>query len=116
MSSNVKTAVFWVVIICAVVLVYMAMKTSRGSSPKNMTVSELIQYVQDGKVKDATVSGTDVQGTLADNTQFHTTVPPTYTKLFDLFESKGVKWAAKEPSGNGWIGVMVQFVPILVIL
>ena len=33
MSSNVKTAVFWVVIICAVVLVYMAVKTGRGPTP-----------------------------------------------------------------------------------
>ena len=31
MNSNVKTAVFWVVILCAVFLVWMAVKTTRST-------------------------------------------------------------------------------------
>ena len=49
-NSNIKTAVFWVVIICAVVLVYMAVKTGRGAPPRNLTVSDFVTYIQDGKV------------------------------------------------------------------
>src|SRR5689334_19346829 len=118
MSSNVKTAVFWVVIICAVVLVYMAMKSGRGNSPRTLAVSEFVTYIQEGKVKDVSINGTDVQGTLTDgsNNQFRTTIPPNYTDVYKLLTEKGVKWAAKDPGGNSWVGLMVQFVPILVIL
>src|SRR5206468_936041 len=61
MSSNVKTAVFWVVIVCAVVLVYLAVKSGRGTAPQELSVSDFVTYVQDGKVKEAKIIGTDVQ-------------------------------------------------------
>ncbi len=83
MSGNVKTAVFWVVIICAVVVVYMAVKTGRGTPPQNLTVSQFVDDVQAGKVKEAAINGTDVQGTIVDNgvsSQFHTVIRPIIPK------------------------------------
>ena len=52
MSANVKTAVFWVVIICAVVLVYMAVKTGRGPASTNLSVSEFVSDIQAGTIKE----------------------------------------------------------------
>ena len=63
MSSNVKTAVFWVVIICAVVLVWMAVKTGRGTPPRAISVSEFVSLIQSDQVREADVTGTDVAGT-----------------------------------------------------
>lgn len=60
MSANVKTAVFWVVIICAIVLVYMLVKTGRGAPPRPLTASDFVNYIQEGKIKDAVITGTDV--------------------------------------------------------
>jgi cell division protease FtsH len=119
MSSNVKTAVFWVVIICAVVLVYMAVKTGRGPTPANLKVSEFVSYVQDGKIKDADITGTDVSGTLNDGgvaKQFHTVIPPNYPKIYDLLQEKGVKYTWKESTGSGWIGILFNAVPLLILL
>jgi cell division protease FtsH len=82
MSSNVKTAVFWVVIITAIAVVYMAIKSSRGAPPRNLSASDFVNYIQDGKIKDAVITGTDVQGKLADGvggtTEFHTVIPPNW--------------------------------------
>ena len=49
MNSNVKTAVFWIVILCAVVLVWMAVRTGRGPTPKNLAVSEFVNLVGAGQ-------------------------------------------------------------------
>jgi len=119
MSSNVKTAVFWVVIICAVVLVYMAVKTGRGSTPTNLSVSEFVTYVQDGKVKEANVTGTDVQGTLSDNgvtKPFHTVIPPNYPEIWKMLQEKGVKYTWKDSTGSGWVGILFNAVPVLILL
>src|SRR5690349_4271842 len=119
MSSNVKTAVFWVVIICAVVLVYMAVKTGRGPTPTNLSVSEFVTYVQDGKIKEANVTGTDVQGTLADNgvtRPFHTVIPPNYPEIWKMLQEKGVKYTWKDSTGSGWIGILFNAVPVLILL
>jgi cell division protease FtsH len=120
MSSNVKTAVFWVVIICAIVLVYMAVKTGRGAPPRNLTVSDFVTYIQEGKVKEANITGTDVQGTLVEANgvaqPFHTVIPPNYPDIYKMLTEKGVKWAAKDSTGNGWIGILFNAVPVLILL
>ena len=120
MSSNVKTAVFWVVIISAVLLVYMAVKTGRGTPPKSMTMSEFVQLIQDGKVKEADITGnTDVTGTYLNNgisTQYHTVIAGNYSKIYDLLNEKGVKYTVEKETTSGWIGTVLSFVPILILL
>ena len=117
MSSNVKTAVFWVVIVCAVVLVYLAVKSGRGTAPQELSVSEFVTYVQDGKVKDAKIIGTDAQGILSpDNRPFHTVIPPNYPEIYNIMQEKGVKYSWKDSTGNGWVGLLFNAVPVLILL
>ena len=119
MSSNVKTAVFWVVIICAVVLVYMAVRTGRGPTPTNLSVSEFVSDIQDGKVKDANITGTDVQGNLLENGSskpFHTVIPPNYPDIYKMLQEKGVKYTWKDSTGSGWISILFNAVPVLILL
>src|SRR5690242_11054534 len=116
MSSNVKTAVFWVVIICAVVLVYMAVKTGRGPTPQNLTVSQFVTAIEDGKIKDANITGTDVQGNLTDNKPFHTVIPPNYPEIYKMMQQKGINYSWKDSTGSGWIGILFNAVPVLILL
>ncbi|MFL6417470.1 MAG: ATP-dependent zinc metalloprotease FtsH [Bryobacteraceae bacterium] len=117
MSSNVKTAVFWVVIVCAVVLVYLAVKSGRGTAPQELAVSDFVTYVQDGKVKEAKIIGTDVQGTLiSDNRPFHTVIPPNYPEVYKVMQEKGVKYSWKDSTGSGWVGLLFNAVPVLILL
>jgi cell division protease FtsH len=119
MSSNVKTAVFWVVIICAVVLVYMAVKTGRGPTPTTLKVSDFVAYVQDGKIKEADITGSDVQGTMTEggmSKPFHTVIPPNYPEIYKMLQDKGVKYTWKESTGSGWIGILFNAVPVLILL
>ncbi|MBV8731208.1 MAG: ATP-dependent zinc metalloprotease FtsH, partial [Acidobacteriia bacterium] len=116
MSSNVKTAVFWVVIICAVVLVYMAVKTGRGPTPQNLTVAQFVTAITDGKIKDANITGTDVQGTLTDGKPFHTVVPPNYPEIYKMMQDKGINYSWKDSTGSGWIGILFNAVPVLILL
>ena len=119
MSSNVKTAVFWVVIICAVVLVYMAVKTGRGPTPSNLSVSEFVSDIQDGRIKEASITGTDVQGTLLEggvSKPFHTVIPPNYPDIYKMLQEKGVKYTWKDSAGSGWISILFNAVPVLILL
>ncbi len=117
MSSNVKTAVFWVVIVCAVVLVYLAVKSGRGTAPTELSVSDFVTYVQDGKVKEAKIIGSDVQGSLiSDSRPFHTVIPPNYPEIYKVMQEKGVKYSWKDSTGNGWVGLLFNAVPVLILL
>jgi cell division protease FtsH len=120
MSSNIKTAVFWVVIICAVVLVYMAVKTGRGPTPTNLSAFEFVQSVQDGKIKDAEITGgTDVTGSLVEggvSKRYHTSIPPNYPDIYKALQDKHVNYTCKESTGSGWIGILFNAVPVLILL
>jgi len=120
MSSNVKTAVFWVVIIAAVLLVYIAIKGGRGTPPKSLNAGEFVQAIQDGKVKEATITGTDVTGSYVDKngqiSQYHTVIPASYPKIYDLMSDKGVRYSIEKETTSGWIGTLLSFIPILILL
>jgi cell division protease FtsH len=120
MSSNVKTAVFWVVIICAVVLVYMAVKTGRGDTPKNLSAYDFVQSVQDGKIKNADITGsTDVTGMMSDGgatVKYHTSIPANYPDIYKALQDKHVNYTSKESTGSGWVGLLFNAVPVLILL
>ncbi len=116
MNSNVKTAVFWVVILCALFLVYMAVKTTRTPQPRMMSTSEFVTQVQADKVKDANITGSDVQGTLTDGESYHTVIPPNFPKIYEILQEKNVHYSWKDSTGNGWVGILFNFIPILVLL
>jgi cell division protease FtsH len=120
MSSNVKTAVFWVVIICAVVLVYMAVKTGKGPTPTNLKSGDFVALIQAGKIGDADITGTDVTGTYDDGSgkkaPYHTVIPANYPKIYDLLSEKGVHYTVEKETSSGWIGILFNFVPILILL
>ncbi len=116
MNSNVKTAVFWVVILCAVFLVWMAVKTTRTPQPRMMSTSEFVTQVQADKVKDANITGSDVQGTLTDGESYHTVIPPNFPKIYEILQEKNVHYSWKDSAGNGWVGILFNAIPVLVLL
>ncbi len=121
MSTNVKTAVFWVVIICAVVLVYMAVKQTRGSNnPENLSAFQFVQAVEDGKIKKADVTGsTDVSGIMIKDgaeKPFHSTIPANYPDIYKAMQEKHVDYSSKEATGSGWIGLLFNAIPVLILL
>ena len=116
MNSNAKTAVFWLAILVALGLVYMAVKTTRTPQPRMMSTSEFVTQVQADKVKDANITGSDVQGTLTDGESYHTVIPPNFPKIYEILQEKNVHYSWKDSAGNGWVGILFNFIPILVLL
>jgi cell division protease FtsH len=120
MSSNVKTAVFWVVIICAVVLVYMAVKTGGSHQPQPLSAYSFVQAVQDGKVKKVEITGsTDVTGTMVEGGvehSFHSSIPANYPDIYKALQDKHVDYTTKESTGSGWVGLLFNAVPVLILL
>ena len=120
MNSNVKTAVFWVVIICVAVLLWAVVHTGRAKPDDQPTFSQLLQAVQEGKVDKITVNSStgDVQGNYkaADGRTFHTNIPTNYPKIYDLFTEKGVVVKVEKDSGNGWVSILINAVPFILLL
>ena len=47
---------------------------------------------------------------------FHTVIPPNYPEIYKMLQDKGVKYTWKESTGSGWIGILFNAVPVLILL
>jgi cell division protease FtsH len=119
MNSNVKTAILWVVIICLAVLLWAVVKQGNHAQPQVLTFSELMKKVSDGEVDSASINSSsgDVTGKFkGSDTEFRSTVPPTYNNLYDKMIEKNVKVTSQKEGGNQWVSFIVQAIPFVLLL
>src|SRR5712691_2443552 len=117
MNSSVRKAVLWLIILCLAVLVWAVLKGSKapGAQP---SFSELVKDVRDGKVQQITINSTtgEVRGKYKNSDDFRSTVPPAYNDFTTLLIDKGVAVRVEKDDGGGWINLLVQAVPFVLLL
>jgi cell division protease FtsH len=120
MNSNVKTAVFWVVIICVAVLLYAVVHSGKPKAEDQPTFTDLMNSVEQGKVAKVTVNSStgDVTGTYkdSDGRQFHSNIPTNYPAIYDAMRTKGVQVTVVKESGTGWVSILINAVPFVLLL
>src|SRR5258708_33154225 len=116
-SSSVRNAVLWLVILCLVVLVWFAFRSSKttGLTPQ---FSELVSDVKAGKVDSATINAVtgDIHGKMKNGDQFSSTVPPTYNDFTTLLIEKGVTFKIEKDNGGNWVSILVNAIPFVLLL
>ena len=117
MNSTVKTIIFWVFIFACLVLLWQVFQKSGGmGKDAEMSYSQFLQDAQSGTIKDITIVGSEVHGHLRnDNSQFHTNVPANDPDMYKALRDGKVGITVKDTSGNGWLNILIQFSPVIII-
>jgi cell division protease FtsH len=116
-NSNIKTAIFWVVLICVAVLLWTVVKSGKSPRDSQINFSKFLADVDAGKVKQVTFSGSEVHGEYKDVAEgFHTQSPLNYPDLYKTLQDKGVTMEFKEPSQGNWISLLVNASPFILLL
>ncbi len=117
MNSNVKTAIFWVVLICVVVLLWTVVRQGTTRPERQLTFSEFVQAVEAEKVKEVAITGIEVRGKFKDeNVSLRTLIPANYPNVYDLLRAKGVNVEIRESSSGNWVSVLVNAIPFVLLL
>ena len=117
MNSNIKTAVFWIVLICVAVLLFAVVRNGQGRKEDPITFTNFMDKVQQGQVKDVTISGNDVHGSYQNPNQgFHTLIPTNYPDVYKLLQDKGVNVEIKDTSSGNWISILLNASPFIVLI
>jgi len=116
LNSNIKTVIFWVVLIGLALSLFMVVKNSQG--PKDLTLSftDFMNKVDSGMVADATVDGNDVNGTLKDSRQFKTTIPVNYPDVYKKLTDRQVAVTIKPINSSTWVNILLNASPFIVII
>jgi len=116
-NSNIKTLVFWVVLICVAVLLFAVVRTGQGPKEVQISFTEFLQKVREGQVKEVTIAGNEVHGLYTNpNLGLATYIPNNYPQMFDLMLEKNVQVKFKDANSSNWIALLVNASPFIVLL
>jgi len=85
-NSTFKTVVVWVVILVSLGVLYQVIHTAAtGTKEEEINFSAFMNKVDQGDVKDITISGSEVRGHYRnENSGFHTVVPTDYPDMIKI--------------------------------
>ncbi len=117
MNSNVRAAVFWVVLICVAVLLWTVVRTGRTGLERHLTFTQFLQEVEAGNVREVTITGTEVRGRMKENgTPLRTVIPLNYPDLYRLLHEKGVNVEIRETNSSNWVTLLVNAIPFILLM
>jgi len=116
-NSNIKTLIFWVVLICLAVLLFAVVQSGKGIKEDNISFTQFLDKVKAGEVKDVIIADRDAHGTYQ-NPQlgYHTQIPINYPQLYDLLREKNVNMTIKDTSTGNWLTILLNASPFIVLL
>src|SRR6202045_2529955 len=118
LNSTVKQILIWVFMItCLVFLWQVVVKTTGGNQEKNISLTQLLNDADQGKISDVVVSGAEVTGHYRDDKNlFHTTIPGNYPDMYKTLRDHGVNITIKDQSQNQWLSLLISIAPFALLL
>ncbi len=112
MNSTVKTIIFWVVIAISAVALWQVVKTANsGQKVTEINFSQFMADMDQGNLKDVTLTGMEVTGKTTSGSSFHTTAPANYPDMIKKLQEKGVSITVRDVNSGSW-GWLVQLAPL----
>ena len=104
MNSTVKTIVFWLVIVLSAFLLWEVVRASNsGQKEKEVNFSQFLNDVDQGQVKEVTITGQEVRGKYRnDNSGFHLTAPANYPDMIKMLKDKSVIINIRDINSGSW--------------
>jgi cell division protease FtsH len=88
-----------------------------GSHNKAISMTDVQNGAEQGKISEVTVNGNDVTGKFKDGKEtFSSTIPTMYPDFYNGLRQHGVNVIVKDPQGNMWISALLQILPVVVLL
>src|SRR5690348_872855 len=116
-NSNIKTAVFWVVIILVIVLVWTLAHKTNSHPDVQLSYTNLMNDVNAGKIKTVTITGNDLHGNYKDdNQELHAVIPTSHQPLDDAMLKNNVDIHYNKESGSGWVSILINAIPFVLLL
>jgi cell division protease FtsH len=122
-NSTVKQALFWILIVACLFVLYRLFTTNNnvmGGKEQGINWTEFLADVESNQVSDATITtgttGSEIQGHFrTDKGAFHVSVPGNYPHLYDVLDQNKVSVTVKNDNGNSWWAILIQFSPLILI-
>ncbi len=120
MNSTVKTLILWMAIFGVVILLWNTFQGGKAAQ-KELTYSDFMTAVQQGRVAEVTIRGKQLTGKykgegLSGGQEFKTTLLDDDPDLAKLLRQSNIRISAEEPHENPFLAVLLTWAPVLLIV
>ena len=117
MNYNLKTLVFWVVLVCVALLLFAVVRTGQGLKEEQISFTTFMDKVDEGQVAEVNITSNEVHGVYTNHQLgFHTFIPANYPDVYNDLRSKKVATNIKDSGTNNWISILLNASPFIVLL
>ncbi|MCX6590119.1 MAG: ATP-dependent zinc metalloprotease FtsH [Acidobacteria bacterium] len=117
MSSNVKNAIFWVALVCVVVLFWAVFRQAKGPREQAVSFTEFMDMVEKDRVKSVTITGNEVHGVFKDeNSALRTLIPANFPDIYRTLRDRRVNVEIKDVNSAPWVSIIINAVPFVLLL
>jgi cell division protease FtsH len=96
---------------------FAVVRTGQGPKETTLSFTDFLDKVQEGQVKEVTITGNDVHGVFQNpNLGLHTIIPANYPDLYNQLRDKKVNVTIKDTSSGNWISNHLNASPFIVLL
>ena len=113
-TSTFKTVMLWLTILVALFLVWHVAQMTKKDIGINFTT--FMADVEDGKVAEVTITGTDIRGKFTSSEPFRTTAPAGYDKLVDALLAKKVPVNVQSAETPTWANMLISAAPFILLI
>ena len=116
MNSTVKTAIFWVIMLCSAIFLWKVVQTDGAVRERQVSYSEFRQDVKSGKIDKVTISDHNhVTAELIGGDKIKTTIPSDYPGIIELLEDSGATIEVEDSSTPTWFAVLINMSPFILL-
>ena len=119
MNPNYRNFALWAIIALLLIALFNLFQSpGQRTNSREVSYSQFIDDVSNGRVKSVTITGERISGTLADNGSTFQTYSPGDTGLVSRLEEKGVAITARPESdgSSSLLGILLSWLPMILIL
>src|SRR6266481_5492712 len=118
MNANLRNFALWVIIVLLLLALFTLFQNpGQRASSQDISFSQLLTEVDQGRVRDVTIQGPEIHGTYTDGRAFNTYAPNDNTLVQRLY-GKGVQITARPPGENvpWFVSLLVSWLPFIALI
>jgi len=118
MNANLRNFALWVIIVLLLLALFTLFQNpSSRTSATDISFSQLLTEVDNGRVRDVTIQGPEIHGTYTNGGAFNTYAPSDPSLVQRLY-GKGVQITARPPGDNvpWFVSLLVSWLPFIALI
>ena len=118
MNANLRNFALWVIIVLLLLALFTLFQNpGQRASSQDISFSQLLSEVDQGKVRDVVIQGPEIHGTFTNGSTFQTYAPSDPTLVKRLYDGK-VAITAKPPGDNvpWFVSLLVSWLPFIALI